>query len=272
MPPWVKEAYVDYTQYRQTYFDLKRRYKKNPKTIRKYFDQHDPVVGEILVSEHSISAVMDATFFNRLDGVLVCRANQRNVYWKYISSESMAEYSLFLDALDASGAVFHSFTIDGRRGVKQLLEKRYGAIPIQHCQFHQVQTITQKLTKNPKLEASKALRRIALTITKATRLEFTEQLQQWHMEWAGFLQEKTYNEDPTRKRRWRYTHERLRSAFFSLRRNLPYLFTYLDYPYLCIPNTTNSCDGSFSHWKKKVSLHRGIHIHRRNKMINFLLE
>ena len=38
-----------------------------------------------------------------------------------------------------------------------------------------------------------------------------------------------------------------------------------------IPNTTNSCDGSFAHWKQKVKIHRGLRKDRRNKMINYLL-
>jgi len=66
--------------------------------------------------------------------------------------------------------------------------------------------------------------------------------------------------------------ERLRSAFRSLRTNLPYLFTCKDLPELDIPNTTNSCDGSFAHWKQKIKIHRGLAKHRRKKMINFLLE
>ena len=213
---------------------------------------------------------MDATFFSRSDGVLVCRANRRNLYWMEIPSEKMEYYDRCLDNLTAAGFRFKSFTIDGRKGVKILLQKRHPSIPVQQCQFHQLQTITQKITRHPKLEAGKDLRAISLTLTRTTRKTFTAALDQWYERWGEFLKERTESQE--RKRRWRYMHERLRSAYFSLRRNLPWLFTYQDFPKLHIPNTTNSCDGSFAHWKNKIELHRGIRRQRRKQMMDYLLE
>ncbi|MFH1298502.1 MAG: hypothetical protein ABII07_01630 [Patescibacteria group bacterium] len=39
-----------------------------------------------------------------------------------------------------------------------------------------------------------------------------------------------------------------------------------------MPNTTNHCDGLFSHIKQKVLIHRGISKQRRKKMIDYMLE
>lgn len=267
---WVKRAYDDYTTRRQTYHDLQETYGKDPKTLRKYFDVHAGAVGEIIAEKKPINLLMDATFFKRTGGLLVCRANGRNLYWKEIESEKVEHYSTCLDVLEAAGFRFQSFIIDGRKGVRTMLQERYPTIPVQLCQFHQIQTITQKLTKRPKLQAGKELRSITLTLTRTTRKEFAASLDQWHEQWQMFLKERTYSIE--RKRRWRYTHEKLRSAYFSLYRNLPWLFTCLDHPALHIPNTTNSCDGSFTHWKNKVTLHRGIRKKRKKKMIDYLLE
>jgi len=267
---WVVGAYNAYTQRRQTYKDLRNTYGKDPKTLRKYFDVHGAATGEIIAEEQPVNLLMDATFFKRTEGILVCRANKRNLYWKEIRSEKVEHYNTCLDALEAAGFRFQSFIIDGRKGVRTLLQERYPEIPVQLCQFHQLQTITQRLTKRPKLQAGKELRAIALTLTRTTREEFTASLDQWYKKWSAFLKERTYSVEC--KRQWRYTHEKLRSAYFSLRRNLPWLFTYLDHPKLHIPNTTNSCDGSFTHWKNKVKLHRGITKKRKQKMIDYLLE
>jgi hypothetical protein len=267
---WIADAYDDYTQRRQTYNDLRERYGKDPKTLRKYFDAHAGASGEIAVEKQPINLLMDATFFSRTDGVLVCRANRRNLYWKEIPSEKIEYYGECLDTLEAAGFRFKSFTIDGRKGVRTLLQKLHPETPIQQCQFHQLQTITQKLTRNPKLDAGKELRAVALTLTRTTRQKFTAALDQWHERWGEFLKERTFSKD--RKRHWRYVHERLRSAYFSLHRNLPWLFTYQDFPMLRIPNTTNSCDGSFAHWKNKIELHRGIRKRRRKQMMDYLLE
>jgi len=44
--------------------------------------------------------------------------------------------------------------IDGRRGVREMLERK--GIPVQHCQFRQLQTKTQCLTKRPNLAPTKS--------------------------------------------------------------------------------------------------------------------
>lgn len=201
---------------------------------------------------------------------MVARANGKNLYWFPIATEKVEHYKRCLDFLEAVGYSFASFTTDGRRGVRTMLMERFPEIPFQHCQFHQSQTITQKLTQHPKLEAGKELRTIVLTLSQTTRTTFTAALDQWYEKWSEFLKEQTFSEE--RKRKWRYVHEKLRSAYFSLRRNLPWLFTYLDYSNLNIPNTTNTCDGSFGHWKSKVRLHRSIQQNRKKKMIDYLLE
>lgn len=270
LPGWVTRAYEDYASGKQTYTELCDRYGRDPKTLRRYFDRCEPTCGELHPEEEPVNLVLDATFFQRGDGLLVCRTNGRNLYWREIMTERVEDYATCLDVLEATGARFLSFTIDGRRGVRQMLQARYPCTPIQYCQYHQIQTITQKLTSRPKLPAGKELRALALTLTQTTREDFTIALDQWHERWGEFLRERTYSEE--RKRRWRYTHERLRSASFSLRRNLPWLFTHLDHPELYIPNTTNSCEGSFSHWKRKVQMHRSIRRQRRKKMVNYLLE
>lgn len=269
-PAWVAKAYQDFSHRRQTYAHLTLRYGKSEKTLRKHFDAHAPATGELRMPAHPVSLTIDATFFSRTDGLLVCRAEGRNVYWTEIQSETIAAYAAVFDVLDAAGLQLSAVVIDGRKGVRQMLEKRYLGLPIQHCQFHQLLTMTTKLTKRPKLLAAKELRRLSLTLTKSTQLAFTSALDAWYEQWADFLQERSYSNE--RKRQWRYTHERLRSAYFSLQRNLPWLFTYQVHPNLKIPNTTNSCDGSFGHWKAKVRLHRRLAKHRRKKMIDALLE
>jgi hypothetical protein len=67
----------------------------------------------------------------------------------------------------------------------------------------------------------------------------------------------------TAGKRTRYTHPRLRSAYLSLSRHLPWLFTFLKHPNLGIPNTTNLLDGQFSDLKNKLRNHNGLTSERR---------
>ncbi len=210
-----------------------------------------------------INVIFDATFFGRTDGVLVFCAEQKNLFWKPIRSETIKNIAECFDYLDQQSFEFKSFTIDGRKGVIQLLKTRYPDVPIQLCQFHQAQIIRRYTTNNPKLPCAielKALMRFLTEVDEHVFKSLFETLYELH---EDFLKE--------RNEQGQFKHRRLRSAFRSLKTNLPYLFTYKKFPELNIPNTTNSCDGSFAHWKQKVKIHRGLRKHRRNKMINFLL-
>jgi len=131
-------------------------------------------------------------------------------------------------------------------------------IPVQHCQFHQLMTVTQCLTRRPKLLANIELRTVALALTKSTEEAFSERLEAWHQKWGQWLKERTL--EPTTGR-LRYTHDRTRRSYFSLKRNLPWLFTYQSKELaelgIKIPNTANALDGLFGIIKDKLKLHRG---------------
>jgi hypothetical protein len=208
--------------------------------------------------------MLDATFFSRTDGYLIFRVNKVNVYWRAISSETIAVIDESLSRLDRVGYKFKSFTIDGRRGVIKLLEERYPNIPIQLCHFHQAQIIRRYTTNQPKTICGQELKQLMYGITKFSQEEFETAFFELQNKYREFLKERNENNQ--------FVHRRLRSAFRSLKTNLPYLFTCKKHPELNIPNTTNSCDGSFAHWKQKLKIHRGLKKHRRNKMVNFLLK
>jgi len=213
-------------------------------------------------------AIADVTFFGRGYGVLVIRSQdlQQNLYWKEVSSESIAVYKEAKETLEGLGFTFKAVVLDGRKGLKLV----FSGVPIQLCQFHQIKTVTKYLTRKPKLEASIQLRLIALGLSRTDMTEsiFTQLLQEWYERWQEFLKERTYTED---RKHWQYTHRRIRSAYRSLKNNLPYLFTYQKYPELKIPNTTNSLDGYFSHLKDRLQVHRGLKPQRRWRMIQEIL-
>lgn len=106
-------------------------------------------------------------------------------------------------------------------------------------------------------------------MTGSTEKEFTELLNKWYEKWEYFLEEKSINLETGKLH---FTHKRLRSAFRSLKTNLPYLFTYQKYPELKIPNTTNSLDGTFSYFKTLLRIHRGMSKKKRYKVICEILK
>jgi len=176
----------------------------------------------------------------------------------------MDAISCALDVLDAiCVGGYKSFTIDGRKGVIKILEARYPGILIQLCQFHQKQIIRRYTTNNPQTSCGRALKNLMNNISTSDPLEFKTRFRVLEILFRDFLKERNENN--------KFKHKRLRSAFRSLKSNFKYLFTNRYHPSLNMPNTTNSCDGSFAHWKNKVKIHRGISKERRSQMINFLL-
>lgn len=261
---WVEHAYHDYSVGKHTLKELKKKYGKSISTIKKCFEKYYPCSGEVKTFKEAVNLVFDGTFFDRDWGVLVFRTKGKNIYWRVISSEKIEYITQCLNDLKNCNYVFKSFTIDGRRGVTNLLKRMYPDTPIQFCQFHQVAIVRRYNTNNPKTKCGIELKDLVLTLTKSSRQSFTKRLNRLQRKYSKFLKERNDNNQ--------FMHQRLRSAFKSLNTNLPYLFTFLDHPKLNIPNTTNSCDGSFSHWKRKVKIHTGLAKHRRLKMINYLLE
>jgi hypothetical protein len=168
---------------------------------------------------------MDATYFEGW-GILVVIDPYANtsvgentvLYYAMLNgTERTADYEAATDTIESMGYSIIMTTIDGRRGVRQMLESK--GIPVQYCQFHQLMTITQCLAKKPRLAQNIELRAIALTLSRTDELTFEDALAVWYTKHGSWLKER----DPVTKR---WAHERTRRAYFSLVRNLPNLFTY----------------------------------------------
>ena len=90
-------------------------------------------------------------------------------------------------------------------------------------------------------------------------------LERWHAEWKNVLDERTCDEETQKSF---YTHKPLRSAYRSLKNNLPHLFVFEHWMELDIPNTTNTLDGQFSDLKNKLGNHNGLIMKRKKKLID----
>jgi len=229
---------------------------------------------QIIQKPRTVAVIMDATYFDNW-GLLVVIDPYPNtslgentvLYWAILSgTERTVDYEVATDTIEAMGYSIIMATIDGRRGVKHMLEAR--GIPVQYCQFHQLMTITRCLTKKPRLIQNIELRAIALTLARTDELTFEDALAGWYKQHSKWLKQR----DPITKR---YAHERTRRAYFSLVRNLPNLFMY-QHGYLQaytqktgkkIANTTSPLDGRFGVWKDKLIAHRGASKQRITTML-----
>ena len=253
-----------YTREKQTLKELATKYGRSHVWVRK---QLDSIEVSVPISQPQATVIIaDTTFWGRRYGVMVFRSwtLRKNIWWGEVETEKVAHYHYARKLLEDRGWTFTAAVVDGRRGLATVFKD----IPVQVCQFHQLQTVTKYLTRRPKTDAGKELRTLALTLTKTDEVTFTKALEEYEKRWEPFLKEKTV---VLGLKQPQYTHKNVRSALRSLKTNLSNLFTYLRYPLLMIPNTTNSIDGYFAGLKKKVAQHHGLRNDRRFKVISELL-
>jgi len=249
---------------RQTVRDLKFKYHKSEKTIRTIIDRVQTRSPQ-QIKPQSLVAVFDATHFGD-DCLLMARAPsiKTNLGWIWIKQETKEKYSLLKCNLESRGLVLTAVVLDGRTGIPGV----FTGIPIQICQFHQLQTVKRKLTLRPETEAGKELLHIAFGLAKSNEQMMALDLKNWIEKYQTFINEKSYAPN---SKRWHHTHKRVRSAYYSLIKNLPNLFTYQKYPELNIPNTTNSLDGYWSRVKNLLATHRGKSQARTRKIVTEIL-
>lgn len=246
-----------YTLGKQTAEQLAQHYQCSSKTI--YRQLSGVAIKEQYATPDTANIIMDTTYFGRQYGIMVLydSISRQALHVAEVKYETNLLYAQAVHDLENKGIEIKSIVCDGRRGLLQL----FPDIPVQLCQFHQVQIVTGYLTRNPKTDACKALRQLVLTLKDSNKAAFQAGLGAWFEQYHDFLNERTFNEVTGKSH---YTHKRLRSAYLSLKRNLPYLFTFESYPDLCIPNTTNLLDGRFADLKQKLRCHQGMR--KRNKI------
>lgn len=209
---------------------------------------------------------MDTTYFGRTFGVMVFKDSitRKILYKQYVKTETNSLYLQGIKEIARRGINIQSIVCDGRKGLLQLLPE----IPVQMCNFHQVAIIRRYLTKKPKMQASKELWEHTLLLAHTDKESFVGGLHDWFKKWESFLNERNRDE----KGRYRYVHKKLRSAYNSLKNNLPWLFTWYDNIALQIPNTTNAIDGHFADLKNKLRNHNGLSMARKKRFIDEFLK
>ncbi len=218
-------------------------------------------------AQEPVVLVVDTTYFDTF-GVMVfrCWNRRQNLFWTFVGEETNELYLAGIAHLQEVGFTVVAVVCDGKRWLAEQITAQ--GLPVQLCQFHFTKTMTRYLTKKPKTAAGRALRLLALCAKSMNEKMFTDALAAWHEKYEAFLTEKTVTPQTGR---WQYTHRNIRAAYRTAQHWLPYLFVYKRFPELNIPNTTNTLDGTFSHVKNKVQVHRGLNDVTKKKMIALIL-
>lgn len=214
-----------------------------------------------------IVALMDASYWGRTFGVVIIKDNitGRVLWHKFIDrKEKVDDYAEGITWLEEQGYEITGIVSDGLKG----LRNRFSTYPFQHCQFHQIQYVKIKLTNNPKTDAAIELLNLVRVMCHTDKESFIGSFGKWEKRWHDFLKEKSSSEDGKSS----YKHQRLRSAWLSLKHNMEWLWTFYDKPELNLPNTNNAMEGLNSAIKEKLGRHKGLSLDRRKELITALLK
>ena len=139
-----------YSSGKQTYSQLASHFCCSTKTIIRKLDQS--VILKCKEFSSVAVVIMDTTYFGRGFGVMVFKNSLDGVvlYKQYVHYETNALYLAGLSEVRRRGIDIQAIVCDGRQGLFGL----FCDIPIQMCQFHQIQIIQRYLTRKPKTQAS----------------------------------------------------------------------------------------------------------------------
>ena len=257
------QVIIDYVEGKQTLSQLALKYGVSEKTIRRDLDGMRYV--QKISKYKQVTIQMDTTYWGQRFGLMVIRdATRGKVLWrKYVRHETIADYMEGVEWLKKQGFKIYGAVIDGMKG----LAKALYPYPVQLCQFHQMLTVRKYITQDPDIEASRALLDLVNNITKMDKESFIGAFEEWYEKYQDVLNERVHDKR-IKKKTPPYMRPGLRSAYFSVKRNMPLLWTFYDHPETGLPNTNNALEGLFSDLKTKVRVHSGINREHRKKLLD----
>ena len=247
-----QSLYEEYVKGKQTLSEIAEKHGISVSTVQRRIRK---VHSTRIVSKYKeVVILMDATYWGRDFGVLlIVDAYRKRLLWRKFldKKETIADYLEGIEWLRENNFIIRGIVCDGLRGLAQSLSQ----YKVQYCQFHQVKTVVEYLTKNPQTEAGQELLKIAYLLCHTDKESFDGMLEMWHTKWDRWLKQRSLDRKTGKKV---YTHRRVRSAYFSMKRNMKWLWTYYDYPDTPIPNTNNILEAINTDLKSKLRVHNGM--------------
>ncbi|MEK9178879.1 MAG: IS1249 family transposase [Patescibacteria group bacterium] len=166
---------------------------------------------------------------------------------------------------------------DGQKGLLKALASCWPDSIVQRCRFHAWLNIKTKLTLNPESRAGQKLLKLTRDLlhirTRKQARRWKHRLKQWYRKHQEYINERTIKHDhKPMKRSWRYTHERLRSAYRQLSKITDDLLRSSYRPSTKLPSTTNHIEGGInSQIRTKIKAHRGMPSVHQMRLVDWYL-
>ena len=215
--------------------------------------------------------------------ILTARSRGRVIAYQWCSRESKAAWDALLQRIPAPVVT----VCDGGSGLHAALAEHWPDTRVQRCLVHLQRNVRKYVTTRSRSNAGKALWQLALKLTRVRTVADAETWTGLFLAWEGqylnLTKARTYRKNATivpdwvkPTQQWWYTHQRLRSGYFVLRKQIEAgtVFTYLD-PVLVrleVSSTTNDIEGGTNSQMRLVLLHhRGMIEQHQRRAIEWWL-
>lgn len=247
--------------------DLAKRNHCTTRTLRNHFAQlwtYEPTPN---ICPSHIVAIDGVGIVKRAMVALVVQdvEHSKPVWWQFAPRETH-KYWLSTFREMRIREIYPAYAVsDGQQGLINALVTIWPKIKHQRCLIHIDRQARAWLTRSPQTKAGQILlilvKQLFCIRTRRQKRRWLRSYRRWRKKYDKFLKERT--DGINTKRRWWYTHRKLRAVRSLINNSLPYLFTFVRYPE--IPRTSNHVEGGInSRLKDLLRIHRGLSAqHRR---------
>lgn len=231
-------------------YEFRQFFKRNPDGAAPFGYQTDMLI-------------VDAKFIHGSELCALIAVDEHDkIFWQFADGENYGTwYAVFVRFKPPKVVV-----ADGLKGVAGFVKRYWPQTGFQRCHFHMVKLVIQYLSRNPQEEAGREILKIMYRLKYVKTHEHKARWLMFHKIWEKRF-EKIFNE---KNEQGTYVHQKIRSVRSIVKRALPDLFTYLDFP--GCPNTTNLIEG----WvnaalAEALRRHRGLHLSQKKILVSIIL-
>ena len=258
---------------KQTIEDIAIECGYSARHVHRWFDEYlDSSPSWTMNTSIPIYLLIDGTYYSDDHCLIVYRAEnlKRTIFYRFTNHEDQNEIAADLLNIRDLGYNVIGITTDGGDNIIRAVEYVFPDVPRQRCVVHVQRECLASITQRPRTTEAKLFRSLVqdLSICRTVndKLWWLNLYHRWEEDYKEFVFQKgvvSYSHQEY------YVHNDLRKAYIHLKRALPNLFTYIDYP--GVPKTTNALEAFFGHIKDQIRTHRGLAESRIDNFIKWYL-
>lgn len=223
-----------------------------------------PRLGPVETIHHAV--LVDGIWIGTWCLLIALSDTGRVLGWQWCARESTAAWSALLEQVPAPAVLVS----DGGPGLPSALRRCWPETKHQRCLFHLQLNTTRHLTRNPRTNAGRALRRLVMDLSSVrdeqAAITWQVHLEQWWQAFGHLTNERTLLSNG----RFGFTHDRLRKAWLLVRLLVrkDLIFTHITYGN---PRTTSALEGLNAQIRDLLRRHRGMPEPHRRRAVEWFL-